>query len=647
MLTLRCITCCLLISFFALPAQAQTWQWTRAGGSSNNSQFDPDECVEDMAVDRNGNIYTISNVNTQNLNVDGIAKQGWGLYGQDVMINSFSCNGTLRWSKVIGCEWGNDYAFAIRADSIDGIYAAMTLSRITNPTVLHIDTDTTVPGTSNKTLYLVKYDTAGNYKWLRGPEQDTIGYYTYLFTGQFDMEADGLGNTYWLCHLPAGIYGGSYIVSTGGEYMLHYDAAGAFKGATKMDMDAGSGNHPAMNLTRNPQDGSFYISGTVGTKIYVGNDSIHHGGIFIARFDKQGNFLWKRENVHGFYQNTYKFSGRLAIDSEGYVYAGGYSSSGDLFNGYTITHGSGHTTPFIVKMDNLGNLLWANDAIVQADNKCYGVALRNSGEVVLATEAGHLKWPGYRDSIVFFAIRPAITRFNTQTGKVLGMEGMYTGSPYPFFGGYAAPSCIIADGRNNIYVGGTFAVWLYAADIVYSTGGISDFSVTRYGYDSCDCSDLPKPAFIFSHTGSDYSFRYTGSLPYNSIRWDFGDGTVSTQQDPVHTYNTAGNYTVLLTVTNHCGDNTYGAVLNSLSVPQTVTRGIRIYPNPAAGQLYIEGAAEGKALFISDLSGRCILRSVTHGNTTTLNTSSLPAGCYILQLANEEGGHTFARFTKQ
>ncbi len=35
--------------------------------------------------------------------------------------------------------------------------------------------------------------------------------------------------------------------------------------------------------------------------------------------------------------------------------------------------------------------------------------------------------------------------------------------------------------------------------------------------------------------------------------WDFGDGNTSTEQNPSHTYTTAGDYTVQLTVTNACG----------------------------------------------------------------------------------------------
>ena len=38
--------------------------------------------------------------------------------------------------------------------------------------------------------------------------------------------------------------------------------------------------------------------------------------------------------------------------------------------------------------------------------------------------------------------------------------------------------------------------------------------------------------------------------------WNFGDGAISTEQHPVHTYTSAGNYTVSLTVTNDGGSDT-------------------------------------------------------------------------------------------
>ncbi|HEX6914997.1 MAG TPA: PKD-like domain-containing protein, partial [Chitinophagaceae bacterium] len=51
--------------------------------------------------------------------------------------------------------------------------------------------------------------------------------------------------------------------------------------------------------------------------------------------------------------------------------------------------------------------------------------------------------------------------------------------------------------------------------------------------------------------------------------WDFGDGNTSNQQNPAHTYTSAGNYTVSLTVTN------------SIGCDSTITRSVTIDPQPA------------------------------------------------------------------
>lgn len=48
----------------------------------------------------------------------------------------------------------------------------------------------------------------------------------------------------------------------------------------------------------------------------------------------------------------------------------------------------------------------------------------------------------------------------------------------------------------------------------------------------------------------------TSDLGITSYLWDFGDGTTSTAANPSHTYTTAGNYTVTLTVTGPDGTST-------------------------------------------------------------------------------------------
>jgi PKD repeat protein len=65
----------------------------------------------------------------------------------------------------------------------------------------------------------------------------------------------------------------------------------------------------------------------------------------------------------------------------------------------------------------------------------------------------------------------------------------------------------------------------------------------------------PEAAFAFSVSGFQANFVDKSKNAPTSWRWNFGDGTSSTQQNPVHVYKAAGQYTVTLTATNENGSN--------------------------------------------------------------------------------------------
>ena len=71
----------------------------------------------------------------------------------------------------------------------------------------------------------------------------------------------------------------------------------------------------------------------------------------------------------------------------------------------------------------------------------------------------------------------------------------------------------------------------------------------------------------FNVVFQDSSYVNQGSV--DAWLWDFGDGTTSTQQNPTHTYTTAGVYPVTLTAT-------------SLGCPGTVTHTVNVFPTPVA-----------------------------------------------------------------
>jgi PKD repeat protein len=72
--------------------------------------------------------------------------------------------------------------------------------------------------------------------------------------------------------------------------------------------------------------------------------------------------------------------------------------------------------------------------------------------------------------------------------------------------------------------------------------------------------------YTYTINGNVVSFTFTGSGA-QSYFWTFGDGTSSFSQNPVHTYQNDGLFTVSLTVTNDCGTAIENKTLNIITVP--------------------------------------------------------------------------------
>ena len=173
-------------------------------------------------------------------------------------------------------------------------------------------------------------------------------------------------------------------------------------------------------------------------------------------------------------------------------------------------------------------------------------------------------------------------------------------------------------------------------------------------YDTVTVNVLPcagLPAVSFTDTGSHtIGFTYTGTTSCtDSIRWNFGDGSTSTLTDPVHTYSTAGTYSVCATVYTYCGSNSACStvsVVTEASPPSTSLRaGLEpmVYPNPAGDVLHIDNAA-GSEVRVFDIMGievlqfggahcdKCLMKG-----KEVIDISYLPEGVYIVQIVRGNG----------
>ncbi|MEM7659389.1 MAG: PKD domain-containing protein, partial [Bacteroidota bacterium] len=130
-----------------------------------------------------------------------------------------------------------------------------------------------------------------------------------------------------------------------------------------------------------------------------------------------------------------------------------------------------------------------------------------------------------------------------------------------------------------------------------------------------------------------------------SYAWDFGDGNVSTDENPVHNYAASGGYEVQMIVTNDCGSDTSYQTVNVAisSLEASWIQSLEIFPNPVSDQFEIRGEGLNNTevkVSLMDLSGKQIWQNEISTNGGTLlhaaAVQNLVSGVYVLRVQQGE-----------
>jgi PKD repeat protein len=158
----------------------------------------------------------------------------------------------------------------------------------------------------------------------------------------------------------------------------------------------------------------------------------------------------------------------------------------------------------------------------------------------------------------------------------------------------------------------------------------------------------PVAAFNASITGVNTVTCNSTSADAVSWSWDDGSGNgfVNGNSTAVFTYGSAPPYTICLAVSNGCRTDTICQVIQQTGIPGPGGAApFSVYPIPATNELNLVNENETRFEYrILGVDGKVILSGLSAGRRTTIDTSMLCPGIYVLE-AESSSGRSQVKFT--
>lgn len=337
----------LILSMLAIMANAQTVNWTKSYGTTNNdmgrtvkvdvsgnsyvgghhkpvgASFDEGfirkynnsgnliwtknftgyVLVKSLAVDEQNNFVYVTGQFSYNANFAGVALTASGSLG-DVFVAKMDSAGTVLWVKKFG-NTNNDCGRAICVDNAGNV----VISGYYKSTITF--SSTVLPNYTNETRFLTKLDPSGNVIW-----------------------AKQIGTR------------GNDVSATQAFYMNNEfsDPNSALESGYGLACDSNN---------------DIFVVGTMGRKAYFDLISFNYTKstefLFLAKFNSSGGSIWVKTSADNYYNVTNL--GGLAIDLSGNIITGGRADVNSVIGTYTVSSTGG----FVTKFDNNGNTVWLTE----------------------------------------------------------------------------------------------------------------------------------------------------------------------------------------------------------------------------------------------------------------------------------------------
>lgn len=488
------------------------------------------------------------------------------------------------------------------------------------------------PGTSNITsagsvdAFISKYDNLGNFVWTK-----TIG--GAIADQALSLTLDSDGNV-----IVTGIFKGTvdfdssavtFNLSTSGatnSFILKLDPLGNFIWAKQFESSFSS-RITSKAITIDGL-GNIYLSGDfTGTADFDPSDAIFSlttstaTDVFISKLDSQGNFVW----VKAFTGSNDDSSNSIALDSNGNVYIVGSFAGNVDFDPSTETYNltsRGGSDIFIVKMDHLGNLLWA---------KQIGSTRMDWAQCITITSDDYIYTTGIYAGMADFDPNSGIFNQTPEGINDVFISKLDNTGNFIFAKslggiGYPAALSIANDTAGNIYLGGN-----YLGVCNFNPDGGNNTLTSAGDYDIFVSKLNNSGNLLWTKSAGGISEDNGCSLLVDSINQLYLTGNTKsliTNFDTITSSNTSGNS---LYIAKLAADQ-----LGTIS--HEIKNGLTIFPNPFSDHCTInfEVPQVNTKIKIFNILGQEIKHINFNGKQLLLEKENIEAGVYLFQAIDNE-----------
>jgi hypothetical protein len=330
--------------------------WAKRGGAATYG-----ETAGAVATDTAGNVFVIGHFSGPTITFGSTVLSNTSSFTSDFYLVKYDSSGNLLWAKKAGGT-GNDYASSLKTDSAGNVFISGSFS---SSSIVFGSTTLTRSGPSgSQDMFLVKYDNAGNAIWAKKSsgtgDEVTISMAInnageICITGEFNGTAT---------------FGTTTLVGSGiyDVFIAKYDNNGNTVWAQKA---GGTGTDRSASLALDKTQNIIIAGGFSSPTINFGSltlSSVSFGNNFLAKYDSNGNPIWAKK-----YGGSGEYLKSVAVDQLNHILIAGSFQSPSLTLSGSVLSNSGGEDLFIVKLDSMGNEIWA-DGIGGNNNEIFNAA---------------------------------------------------------------------------------------------------------------------------------------------------------------------------------------------------------------------------------------------------------------------------------